>query len=415
MTKLTDLTTRIRHALADLDEATTTTLGSITATTQANPVEVTTSAAHGLQNGNRVLLTGVTGMPELNNRAFTVSNVATLTFELTGEDGSGYAAPGTAGTWTKLKKPLWSDAEIAEGLRQALSRYSEVNPVDTFAELGFTPAAGAAALASTAFASLATLDTQPARRERLTFTISGSSAASGAKINIVQSGATVETIEIPDSAASVDGDYTQTLFVEEGTVNNVTFTVEGTVTGGNVVVSATRFFTSRELDISSISGLLDVSEVWLPVTQLDPEAPPNYRDFDHWRDRQILYFHDYEPDSGDIARVFYSSLQTIEGLDSATATTLPARHDSLIVKGAAGYTAWARALDVVEKIVIDSNVQSSEVIMKWCLRLIGEEDPKGEFIAGLEEVEEELEEGGLAGGVRWVQLPALDKYDGEWA
>lgn len=411
MTKLTDLTARIRHALADLGDVTTT-LGSITATTQANPVAVTTSAPHGLQNGNRVQLSGVTGMPELNNRVFTISNVATTTFELTGEDGSGYANPGTAGTWAKVKKYTWSDSEIAEGLRQALERYSRVNPVDTFADLNFVPKAGAAAKTSTAFASLADLDTQPAKRERLTFTISDSTAASGASIAIVQSGVTVETVEIPDSAASVDGAYTQSLFVEAGTV---TFTVAGTVSDGNVVVSSTRFFTSRELDISSLTTLLDVTSVWLPVTQLDPEAPPNYRDFDHWRDRGILYFHDYEPATGDIARVFYSSLQTIEGLDGATATTLPARHDSLIVKGAAGYTAWARALDVTEKVVIDSNTQTSEMIMKWCLRLIGEDKPQGEFIAGLEEVEEEMQEGGLAGGVRFVPLPALDAYDGEWS
>ena len=55
--------------------------------------------------------------------------------------------------------------------------------------------AGAAAKSSVAFASLATLDTQPNGTEQLKFVIASSSAASAAAINIIQSGATQETIE----------------------------------------------------------------------------------------------------------------------------------------------------------------------------------------------------------------------------
>lgn len=241
MSNLATFRTRVRRALADFDEATTSTLGSISGTTQANPVVVTTTAAHGLQNGNRVLLSGVTGMSELDDRAFTISNKAATTFELTGEDGSAYATPGTAGTWTLLKKPLWSDAEVDDGLRQALERYSRSNPAD-------------------------------------------------------------------------DTDYTE--------------------------------------------------------------------------------------------------LRTIENLDSADETTVLLRHEMLVARGAAGYVAYARALDVVEKIVIDSNTQSSEVIMKWCLNIIGEDDPKGEFIMGLDEVEAEVGEG----GIKFVQaITEIDKYDGDWS
>lgn len=100
-----------------------------------------------------------------------------------------------------------------------------------------TPTAGAAAQASTAFASLATLTAQPADNEQLSFTIASSTAASGASINIIQNGVTVETINIPDSASSVDGVYYMRGFVQDGTTNNVTFTVAGTVTGGMVTVA----------------------------------------------------------------------------------------------------------------------------------------------------------------------------------
>ena len=96
--------------------------------------------------------------------------------------------------------------------------------------------AGSAALASEAFATVATLDTQPDGTEVLKFVIASSTAASGAAINIIQSAATVETITIGDNAGSVDGDY-YSKGAYDGSVNAITFTVEGTVTAGTVVIS----------------------------------------------------------------------------------------------------------------------------------------------------------------------------------
>ena len=70
---------------------------SITGATAANPV-VITSASHNYSNGDRVYITGVTGMTEINNREFTVANVTTNTFELSGVDGSGFSAFVSGGT-----------------------------------------------------------------------------------------------------------------------------------------------------------------------------------------------------------------------------------------------------------------------------------------------------------------------------
>lgn len=66
-----------------LTEATT----DITAITKADPAVVTASA-HGLSDGDRVYISGIVGMTELNNREFTVANKTTNTFELSGEDSS---------------------------------------------------------------------------------------------------------------------------------------------------------------------------------------------------------------------------------------------------------------------------------------------------------------------------------------
>ena len=60
---------------------------TITGITQANP-GVVTSAAHGYSNGDTVVITGVVGMTQVNNKRFKVASVATNTFELQDIDGN---------------------------------------------------------------------------------------------------------------------------------------------------------------------------------------------------------------------------------------------------------------------------------------------------------------------------------------
>ncbi len=70
---------------------------TITGATRANPV-VITSAAHGLQNGDGVYITGVNGMTQINNRRFVVAGRTTNTFQLQGVNGSGYNNYTSGGT-----------------------------------------------------------------------------------------------------------------------------------------------------------------------------------------------------------------------------------------------------------------------------------------------------------------------------
>jgi hypothetical protein len=79
----------------------------ITGITQANP-GVVTSNAHGYANGDRVYITDVGGMTEINNRdvAYTVANVTANTFEVQDKDGedvdtSGYTAYTSGGNIQK--------------------------------------------------------------------------------------------------------------------------------------------------------------------------------------------------------------------------------------------------------------------------------------------------------------------------
>ena len=74
---------------------------TITGATAASPV-VVTSNSHGYSNGDRVFITEVTGMTELNNREFTVANKTTNTFELSGINGSAFTAYSSGGKSGKI-------------------------------------------------------------------------------------------------------------------------------------------------------------------------------------------------------------------------------------------------------------------------------------------------------------------------
>jgi uncharacterized protein YaiE (UPF0345 family) len=96
---------KVSVTAADLTDAATKT---ITGATQANPV-VITSNGHGLNNGNKIVISGVVGMTQLNTNTYYVQNATTNTFSLssnadptatTNVDGSGFTAYGSAGTIT---------------------------------------------------------------------------------------------------------------------------------------------------------------------------------------------------------------------------------------------------------------------------------------------------------------------------
>jgi len=74
--------------------------GVITGATQANPV-VITDVGHGLTTGMSITIVGISGMIEINNRTFTITQLTADTFELDEEDGTGHTAYVSGGTWTR--------------------------------------------------------------------------------------------------------------------------------------------------------------------------------------------------------------------------------------------------------------------------------------------------------------------------
>jgi len=111
----------------------------------------------------------------------------------------------------------------------------------------------------------------------------------------------------------------------------------------------------REIALDALAGLLNVHRVWWPYDSLSVEVwPPNRVNgfYVAWDDaRPVLFLNcdtGAQPQLDDELRLWYSVPHTIQDLDSASVTTLPAPHESLIAIGAAGHCAFARATDLAE-------------------------------------------------------------------
>src|ERR1700677_2831994 len=75
----------------------------ITNITQANPGRVT-SPAHNLTNGQKIIISNVVGMTQVNNQTFTVTIVDANNFTI-GVDTTGYGAYISGGIWTLANEP----------------------------------------------------------------------------------------------------------------------------------------------------------------------------------------------------------------------------------------------------------------------------------------------------------------------
>jgi len=95
----------------------------------------------------------------------------------------------------------------------------------------------------------------------------------------------------------------------------------------------------RELDLSAVADLMGVERVWFPYDAGQSGWPARWRCFELWPGPTLYLDVADEPAAGDVARVFYWTLHTLDGLDDATATTLPAEDEDLLALGAAGYAA----------------------------------------------------------------------------
>jgi hypothetical protein len=88
---------------------------AITGISQANPA-VVTATAHGLVNGQQIVISGVVGMTQVNTCVHTVANVTANTFELSGVNSTGYTAYTSGGTITLGTFYVYKKATAAKSL-----------------------------------------------------------------------------------------------------------------------------------------------------------------------------------------------------------------------------------------------------------------------------------------------------------
>jgi hypothetical protein len=107
----------------------------------------------------------------------------------------------------------------------------------------------------------------------------------------------------------------------------------------------------REVDISGITAYQQITRVWWDYDASDPAHPPRWRDFEVWPGDVLFIDSAGEPQSGDAVRIWYTRARTLNGLDGASATTLPVEDETLIVTGAAGYVAQERVQEEGQRFV----------------------------------------------------------------
>lgn len=110
----------------------------------------------------------------------------------------------------------------------------------------------------------------------------------------------------------------------------------------------------REVDISSISGLVQVTEIWANYTASDDKA--TVRNFEAWPDLDLAVVPDGAVlEATESARIFYHAEHTLNGLDGETATTIRVGDESILVLGATGYAALARGVDLTEQVTLSAD------------------------------------------------------------
>ena len=91
----------------------------------------------------------------------------------------------------------------------------------------------------------------------------------------------------------------------------------------------------------------------------DPDSVTELSFYAYRPDEQWVINTRYQVGTGEILTVYYSAVHTVDSLDSASGTTVPAADETLLQVGAAGRAASMRAMNRVENIGMNPNeVQS---------------------------------------------------------
>ena len=108
----------------------------------------------------------------------------------------------------------------------------------------------------------------------------------------------------------------------------------------------------REQDLLTLTGLCGVERVWFPYYSGEPDLLPTWVPFEMRPGSALFVLGSTSPEVGDKLRVYYWKLHTINGLDSATATTVPDADDDLLAMGASGYAALEKSRSAIGSVQV---------------------------------------------------------------
>lgn len=165
----------------------------------------------------------------------------------------------------------------------------------------------------------------------------------------------------------------------------------------------------REIALSDLDAPIDIIDVWWPYDSAASSEtwPPNrVHGFSVWLDDSspvlFLSADDQEqPAADDEIRLWYTTVHTIQNLDSASSTTIPAAHESLIAFGGAGYACYLLAIKAAREIT--ANRFNAPNYMEIAQRFLNR------FHHDLDQLAHTSQNTSNAQVAAW----ALDKYDGE--
>ena len=135
--------------------------------------------------------------------------------------------------------------------------------------------------------------------------------------------------------------------------------------------------TGREIALDGLANLTSVLDVWWPFDSTTEKWPPNQvAGFRVWWDdaRPVLFLNTKtanQPQINDTLRIWYAKPHTIANLDSASITTVFPNHESMLVTGAAGYTAASGMIDQIGTVRVDPaevpglNQWAAERLAEW--------------------------------------------------
>lgn len=135
---------------------------------------------------------------------------------------------------------------------------------------------------------------------------------------------------------------------------------------GTITLSAA----GREIDVSSLTGYIAIERIWWDYDSTDPAHPPNWRDFELWPGDIVYINDDSEPSASDVIRAWYTLRHTLNGLRSASATTIPEDAETPLVIGAAAIAAQMRARETSESLTVDGWVgrRIRNLATQWLLQ-----------------------------------------------